>query len=142
MAKRFVICERESNGEFARMSKYATRTEATDVLAKIFKNDADADPQNFKIVEEEFDGEDEFELLIYNVLNRISHLGKFRAEFGTVDGLSHVKKCATLKKIEPFPVWTGTVIKIVMDMVGDKGSVTISANMDGEADMLIAEVKC
>jgi hypothetical protein len=139
--KRFVICEKESNGKFARMSEYKTRAEATNVLAEIFAHDEDADPQNFKVVEEEYEGVDEFAEFIKNMLNSIKHLGKFSVEFGTV-GATHPKRCATVRIIDTFPVWTSVAIGLIQTALDGKANFAISTNpLSGDSEMLITEKK-
>lgn len=73
--KKFIIAERESNGKFARMSEYKTRQEATKVLAEIFTNDENADPQNFKILVEEVEVKTKTELLVEELVAKLKTYG-------------------------------------------------------------------
>lgn len=73
--KKFIIAERESNGKFARMSEYDTREKATKVLAEIFSNDENADPQNFKILVEEVEVKTKTELLVEELVAKLKRYG-------------------------------------------------------------------
>lgn len=73
--KKFIIAERESNGKFARMSEYDTREKATKVLAEIFTNDENADPQNFKILVEEVEVKTKTELLVEELVAKLKRYG-------------------------------------------------------------------
>lgn len=73
--KKFIIAEREDNGKFARMSEYDTREKATKVLAEIFTNDENADPQNFKILVEEVEVKTKTELLVEELVAKLKRYG-------------------------------------------------------------------
>ena len=108
-------------------------------MAEIFAHDEDADPQNFKVVEEEYEGVDEFAEFIKNMLNSIKHLGKFSVEFGTV-GATHPKRCATVRIIDTFPVWTSVAIGLIQTALDGKANFAISTNpLSGDSEMLITE---
>lgn len=137
--KQYCILERESNGKFARMSAYKTREEATNVLSKIFRNDKNADPQDFKIVEEEIEGQTEFDKLMDKLMNRLSHLTtKFIMEpYGT---MHDNRQCATLVIDNSPEIWTSTAIRIIMEALDNKATFTISRNpLNDRVDMLIVE---
>lgn len=138
--KKFTILEKESNGKFARMSTYNTRSEATKVLSKIFRNDANADPQNFKIKEEEVESQSEFEQTINELMGRISHFSsKFAVEEITMS--SEGRQYATLIMTnDGIDIWTSTALRAIMDCLGDKARFTIAFNPDtGRLEMLIIE---
>lgn len=111
--KQFCILEKESNGKFARQSVYPTRREATSVLSEIFKNDKNADPQNFKIEEEVIESETEFDKLLDKLMERIDHFTSdftLEARNTTSDGRESVR----LVIGNGIDVWTSTAIRAIM----------------------------
>lgn len=137
--KQYCILEKESNGKFARVCAYRTRKEATNVLSKIFSNDKDADPQDFKIVEEEIEGQTEFDKAVDNMMRKISHLTtKFVLK---PDGLTHDGlQCARLSIDNSIEIWTSTALRLITEALGDKVRFTISKDpISGKVDMLLIE---
>lgn len=139
--KQFCILEKESNGKFARQSVYPTRQEATSVLSEIFKNDQDADPQNFKIEEETIGSETRFDKLLDKLMERIDHFPSdftLEAKSMTSDG----RECVRLVIGNGIDVWTSTAIRAIMGALGDKATFTIARNpVSNNVEMLIVEAK-
>jgi len=139
--KQFCILERESNGKFARQSVYPTRQEATKVLSEIFKNDKNADPQNFKIEEEVIESETEFDKLLDELMERIDHFSSdFTLEVKnmTSDG----RECVRLVIGDGIDIWTSTAISAIMGVLGDKATFSIARNpVNNNVEMLIVEAK-
>lgn len=139
--KQFCILERESNGKFARQSVYPTRQEATNVLSEIFKNDKNADPQNFKIEEEVIESETEFDKLLDELMERIDHFSSdftLEAKNMTSDG----RECVRLVIGDGIDIWTSTAISAIMEVLGDKATFSIARNpVNNNVEMLIVEAK-
>ena len=137
--KQFCILERESNGKFARQSVYPTRQEATNVLSEIFKNDKNADPQNFKIEEEVIESETEFDKLLDELMERIDHFTSdftLEAKNMTSDG----RECVRLVIGDGIDIWTSTAISAIMEVLGDKATFSIARNpVNNNVEMLIVE---
>lgn len=139
--KQFCILERESNGKFARQSVHPTRQEATSVLSEIFKNDQNADPQNFKIEEETIGSETEFDKLLDKLMERIGHFPsdfRLEAKSMTSDG----RECIRLVNGDGIDIWTSTAIGAIMEVLGGKATFSIGRDsISNNIDMLIVEVK-
>lgn len=137
--KKYTILEKESNGKFARMSTHNTRSDAAKVLSNIFRNDANADPQNFKIEEEEVESQSEFEQTIDELMGRISHFpSMFAVEERSMT--SEGKQYATLIMSDGIDIWTSTSLRAIIDCLGDKARFTIAQNpVSGRVEMLIIE---
>ena len=139
--KQFCILERESNGKFARQSVYPTRQEATNVLSEIFKNDKNADPQNFKIEEEVIESETEFDKLLDELMERIDHFTSdftLEAKNMTSDG----RECVRLIIGDGIDIWTSTAISAIMGVLGDKATFSIARNpVNNNVEMLIVEAR-
>ena len=137
--KQFCILEKESNGKFARQSVYPTRQEATNVLSEIFKNDKNADPQNFKIEEEVIESETEFDKLLDKLMERIDHFTSdftLEARNTTSDG----RECVRLVIGDGIDIWTSTAIGAIMGVLGDKATFSIARNpVNNNVEMLIVE---
>jgi hypothetical protein len=133
--------EKESNGKFARQSVYPTRQEATNVLSEIFKNDKNADPQNFKIEEEVIESETEFDKLLDELMERIDHFTSdftLEARSTTSDG----RECVRLVIGDGIDIWTSTAIGAIMEVLGDKATFSIARNpVNNNVEMLIVEAK-
>jgi hypothetical protein len=133
--------EKESNGKFARQSVYPTRQEATNVLSEIFKNDKNADPQNFKIEEEVIESETEFDKLLDELMERIDHFSSdftLEAKNMTSDG----RECVRLVIGDGIDIWTSTAISAIMEVLGDKATFSIARNpVNNNVEMLIVEAK-
>lgn len=139
--KQFCILEKESNGKFARQSVHSTRQGATSVLSEIFKNDQNADPQNFKIVEETIGSKTKFDKLLDKLMERIDHFASnftLEAKSMTSDG----RECIRLVIGDGIDVWTGTAIRAIMEVLGNKATFSIALNpASNNVDMLIVEAK-
>lgn len=137
--KQYCILEKESNGKFARQSVHPTRQEATSVLSEIFKNDKNADPQNFKIQEEVIKSETEFDKLLDKLMERIGHFPfdfTFEAKNKAADG----RECIRLVNGDGIDIWTSTAIRAIMDVLGDKATFSIALNpVSNNVEMLIVE---
>lgn len=136
--KQYCILERESDGKFARMSAYKTREEATNVLSKIFRNDKDADPQDFKIEEEDVVGQTDFDYLMDKVMHRLSHL---TTRFIMKPETTHNnRQCATLTINDNMDIWTSTAIRIIMEALDNKATFALSRNpLNDRVEMLIMD---
>lgn len=139
--KQFCILEKESNGKFARQSVYPTRQEATNVLSEIFKNDKNADPQNFKIEEEVIESETEFDKLLDKLMERIDHFTSdftLEAKNTTSDG----RECVRLVIGDGIDIWTSTAIRAIMDALEDNATFSIALSpITNKVEMLIVEAK-
>ena len=137
--KQFCILEKESNGKFARQSVHPTRQEATKVLSEIFKNDKNADPQNFKIEEEVIESETEFDKLLDELMERIDHFSSdFTLEAKNIT--SNGRECVRLVIGDGIDIWTSTAISAIMEVLGDKATFSIARNpVNNNVEMLIVE---
>lgn len=132
--KQYCILEKESNGKFARQSVHPTRKEATDVLSKIFNNDPNADPQNFKIEEETIEEQTEFEKLLDRLVERL-------ANFST----NFMLRAKTMTSVILFidngvDIWTSTEIRAIMEVLEDNATFSIALNpINNKLEMLILE---
>ena len=137
--KQFCILEKESNGKFARQSVHPSRQEATSVLSEIFKNDKNADPQNFKIEEETIESETEFDKLLDELMERIEHFHSnftLEAKSMTSDG----RECIRLVTGDGFDIWTSTAIRAIMEVLEDNATFSIAQNpVNNKVEMLIVE---
>lgn len=137
--KQFCIWEKESNGKFARQSVHPSRQEATSVLSEIFKNDKNADPQNFKIEEETIESETEFDKLLDELMERIGH---FSSDFtlGTKSMTSDGRECVRLLIGDGIDIWTSTAIRAIMEVLEDNATFSIAQNpVNNKVEMLIVE---
>lgn len=107
--KKFIIAERENNGEFARMSEYKTRQEATKVLAEIFTNDENADPQNFKILVEEVEVKTEAELMVEELVAKLK-------KYGDEWIVTQEEKRAHISR--PCKMWTSAALMDIVEFMG------------------------
>lgn len=139
--KQYCIFEKESNGKFARQSVHPTRKEATDVLSKIFSNDLNADPQNFKIEEEIIEAQTEFEKLLDRLMERLDH---FSSDFtlGEKGMTSDGRECIRLLIGDGIDIWTSTAIRAIMDVLEDNATFSIALSpISNKLEMLIVERK-
>lgn len=132
--KQYRILVRENGDNFARMCAYKTRQEATGFLSRIFNLDKDADPQKYKIQEEEIGEQTDFDKLIDQLMQRISPLGSFilqdKGESGTGT------ECVTL--LHDMDIWAGTILRIIVDTLGDKATFSIcKSSVTGRVVMYI-----
>lgn len=137
--KQYCIFEKTDNGEFARVSAYSTRQEAARVLSWIFSNNVDADPQNFKIQEEEVEGQTKFDELIERLMQRLMHLPtKF-----VVDKKSETyqgDECVKLLINDNIDVWSGTALRAIIEVLGDNARFGLSKSpVSGKVEMLIVD---
>ena len=137
--KKYTILEKESNGKFARMSNYSTRQEATRVLSKIFSNDPNADPQNFKIEEEEIESESKFDQALDKLMKDIKHFtsGFVLGERSTTcDG----NECAKLLIGDGIDIWTSTALRAILNSVENRIRFSIAQSpVTGRIEMLLID---
>lgn len=130
--KKFIIAERESNGEFARMSEFDTREKATKCLAAIFTHDEDADPQNFKILVEDVKVKTKTELLVEELIAKLRSYGG-----GWI--VTQEENRANLRRT--CRLWSSAVLMDIVEFMNQPEYADHNFYIDGEGRLVIYNMK-
>lgn len=125
--KKFIIAERKSNGEFARMSKFDTREKATKCLAEIFTHNEDADPQNFKILVEYFEV-NKTELLVEELIAKLR-------SYGDEWIVTQEENRATIRRTRT--LWSSAILMDIVEFMNQPEYADHNFYIDGEGSFVI-----